>query len=162
MQQALDQARETLEQGEFPVGCVMEYQGRVVATGKRRNSSGRPNELDHAEMIALRQLLDTDETVDMGRVTVYCTLEPCLMCFSTLLVNGIRNIVYSYEDAMGGGTALDLARLTPLYQEMDVVVTGGVMRSQSLELFRIFFATPGNDYLRGTLLAEYTLDQLVE
>ncbi|MCK7503860.1 MAG: hypothetical protein MZV70_06965 [Desulfobacterales bacterium] len=33
-------------------------------------------------------------------------MEPCLMCFSALMLHGIGAIVYAYEDAMGGGTGL--------------------------------------------------------
>ncbi|MBW1841301.1 MAG: nucleoside deaminase, partial [Deltaproteobacteria bacterium] len=33
MRQALNLAKEALSAGEFPVGCVMVYQGCVLATG---------------------------------------------------------------------------------------------------------------------------------
>ena len=86
-------------------------------------------------------------------------MEPCLMCYSTLLVNGVRKIVYSYEDAMGGGTNLPLAALSPLYCDLKVEITGGVLREVGLALFKEFFTNPDNDYLANSLLAEYTLKQ---
>ncbi|MEE4135056.1 MAG: nucleoside deaminase, partial [Desulforhopalus sp.] len=55
---ALDQAHQALARGEFPVGCVFAWQGRVVASGARCSSTGRANELDHAEIIALRRFLE--------------------------------------------------------------------------------------------------------
>lgn len=156
---ALDHARQALCSGEFPVGCVVEYQDQIVATGKRSNSFGRVNEMDHAEMAALRVLLDREQKVDMGEVTVYSTMEPCLMCFATLLVNGVRKIVFSYEDAMGGGTNLPLQLLSPLYCDLKVEITGGILRDKGLGLFKEFFANPANDYLADSLLARYTLSQ---
>jgi tRNA(adenine34) deaminase len=156
---ALDQARQALERGEFPVGCVFAWQGRVIASGARCNSTGRANELDHAEIVALRRFLAGGQQIDPAEVRVYSTMEPCLMCFATLLVNGFRQFVYSYEDAMGGGTNLPLARLAPLYRDLAVSVTGGVRRGESLALFQSFFGQPGNLYLQGSLLAEYTLRQ---
>ncbi len=57
MQAALQQAREALAAGDFPVGCVIEYDGGIVASGRRRNSFGQVNEMDHAEIAALRELL---------------------------------------------------------------------------------------------------------
>ncbi len=159
MQIALQAAGSALDAGEFPVGCVLVSDGRVVASGARRNSRGEANELDHAEIVALRSLLDRCPSIDPSRVVVYSTMEPCLMCFSTLILNGIRTIVYAYEDVMGGGCGLELNRLAPLYSSMRVTVVSGVCRSTSLDLFKLFFSSPDNDYWQDSLLARYTLAQ---
>jgi len=156
MEQALDQARTALRAGEFPVGCVLVLDGEVVARGRRRNSSGgRANEIDHAEVVTLRRLLAERPGVDCGRLVVYSTMEPCLMCYATMLLSGIRSFVYGYEDVMGGATGLALETLTPLYADMRVSVVPGVLRGQCLSLFRSFFQT--HDYWAGSLLADYTL-----
>lgn len=159
---ALEQAAEALAQGEFPVGAVIVHQGRVVASGQRLHTLEQKesvNEIDHAEVLALRTLLAQETAIDPAGLVVYATMEPCLMCYSTLLLNGIRRIFYAYEDVMGGGTNLPLAQLNPLYAEMEVMVTPHVLRQQSLELFQRFFANPENQYWKDSLLANYTLSQ---
>ncbi|MDO9040749.1 MAG: deaminase [Desulfocapsaceae bacterium] len=156
---ALAEAEVALAQGEFPVGCVLVHQGAVIASGKRVHSSGKVNEMDHAEMLALRSFLDAEPGVAPQEVTVYATMEPCLMCFSTLILNGIRKIVYAYEDVMGGGTNLPLTMLNPLYAAMEIKVVPAVLRRESLALFQQFFSNPDNLYWKGSLLASYTLEQ---
>ncbi len=159
MRVALQQARQALNAGEFPVGCVFVYQDTIVATGRRSNSHGRVNEIDHAEMIALREFSALESAPKMGQVTVYSTMEPCLMCFATLLVNGVKRFIYGYEDAMGGGTNLPLQHLAPLYRQLQPTIIGGVMRRESLALFKTHFSSPSCEYLQNTLLAAYTLQQ---
>lgn len=159
MQIALTEAENALNQGEFPVGCVLVHDGIVVARGQRRNSREQANELDHAEIVALHDLTGNHPEIDPAQVTIYCTMEPCLMCFAALLLSNVHTIVYAYEDAMGGATALNLNHLTPLYREMEVTVIPHVLRRESLDLFKKFFNDPANKYWRNSFLADYTLAQ---
>lgn len=159
MRRALEEAERALAAGEFPVGCVFVHEGRVVAAGGRKNSGIGGNEFDHAENVALRSLLETDPGCDFSAVTVYSTLEPCLMCFTTLILNGFRTIVYGYEDVMGGGSRLELDRLPPLYSSMEISIVSGVCRSACLDLFQRFFKDENNEYWRDSALSLYTLEQ---
>lgn len=161
MKEALQEARKALEAGEFPVGCVMVHDGEVISRGRRINSiPPAENEMDHAEIVALRYIYNRHPEIDRSNITVYSTMEPCLMCYVTLLLNGIRKIIYAYEDIMGGGTNLDLSALYPLYNEMSVEIIPHVMRKESLELFRTFFADESKTYWQESPLARYTLEQI--
>ena len=162
MRAALDEARRALAAGEFPVGCVVATgQGRILARGARKNSKGG-GEIDHAEVVAVRSLMaDPGGCPDPAELVVYATMEPCLMGFATLIVNGLRTIVYAYEDVMGGGTAVDLHGLPPFYAAMDVRVIGGVCRAESLALFQRFFSEDPHGYWRDSQLARYTLAQRI-
>jgi tRNA(adenine34) deaminase len=81
------------------------------------------------------------------------------MCFGALLISGIGTIVYAYEDAMGGGTSCDRSQLPELYHHNGVQIIPGVMRSESLALFKAYFSDPDIDYWRDSYLARYTLAQ---
>ncbi|MDH3345263.1 MAG: nucleoside deaminase, partial [Desulfobacteraceae bacterium] len=115
MKKALNQARNALSAGEFPVGCVVVHENRILTTGARKGTAGNiPNEIDHAEMIALKRLADLEINRDNERIILFTTLEPCLMCLGALILSGISEIVYAYEDVMGGGLSCDLNKLMPL------------------------------------------------
>ena len=160
MGEALREARKALACGEFPVGCVMVHQERIVARGSRKGTrGGAGNELDHAEILTLRKLTAAGEPLDPSAITVFSTMEPCLMCFSALMLHGIAEIVYGYEDAMGGGAHCDRSRLRPLYRNSPIRIRSGVRRAECLALFKTFFSDPRHGYWRDSYLADYTLKQ---
>lgn len=159
MTEALGLAQTALADGEFPVGCVIADSDTVVARGYRTGTvAGSGNEIDHAEINTLRHLSISIPDINRSILTVYCTMEPCLMCFSAIVLSGIGRIVYAYEDVMGGGTGCDRSGLPPLYRNAKLTVIPGVLRSDSLLLFQQFFADSGNPYWADSLLSRYTLN----
>jgi len=181
MEQAIKAAKTAFSAGEFPVGCVIADKKHILATGFRvgcviadkkhilatgfRKQTAGPysNEIDHAEIITLRHLFENQPPKNtpgnMDELSLFCTMEPCLMCFGAILLSGIKRIVYAYEDVMGGGTRCNLSGLPKLYHDANVTIVPHVLRRQSLELFKAFFLKPGNTYWKNSLLAEYTLAQ---
>ena len=159
MEKVLILAEKALSKGEFPVGCVMVYENKVLVSGSRIHSKGSIiNETDHAEIIALQQLAYKKD-IEKNKVSVFCNLEPCLMCYGALILSGIGEIVYAYEDVMGGGTSCDLSKLNPLYKNTKVSLTPNILRSKSLTLFKTYFSNPETNYLQNTLLKRVTLSQ---
>ena len=160
MKKALEQAQTALDAGEFPVGCVLVHQNRILATGARKGSAGQfPNEIDHAEMIALKRLTDMAIAANSMKIVLFTTMEPCLMCLGAMMLSGISEVVYAYEDVMGGGTRCDLSKMTPLYKNNLINIVPHILREDSLNLFKTFFKNPENSYWQNSLLAEYTLQQ---
>ncbi|MCP4367319.1 MAG: nucleoside deaminase [Deltaproteobacteria bacterium] len=159
MMKALTLAEKAFSKGEFPVGCVMVYQNKVIVSGSRIHSKGSIiNETDHAEIIALQQLAHKKD-IEKNKVSVFCNLEPCLMCYGALILSGIGEIVYAYEDVMGGGTSCDLSTLNPLYKNTRISLTPHILRSESLKLFKTYFLDPETNYLQDSLLEAFTLGQ---
>lgn len=164
MRQAIKQAEKAFMAGEFPVGCVIADKNDILATEFRKGTAGEySNEIDHAEIMILRNLLDNgplkNTPENMDELTLFCTMEPCMMCFGAILLSNIKRIVYAYEDVMGGGTRCDLSGLPTFYKDANVTIVPHVMRRQSLKLFKAFFLKPENNYWKNSLLAEYTLAQ---
>jgi tRNA(adenine34) deaminase len=160
MELAIQNGKKALYAGEFPVGCVLVYNNEILVTGERSGTTnGRKNEIDHAEITALKRYLNLNRDLDPARITMYCNLEPCLMCYAAAILHGLGKIVYSYEDVMGGGTQCDLSALSPLYANSEIALESGVLRQKSLKLFKDFFSNPKNDYWKDSLLAAYTLSQ---
>jgi len=79
------------------------------------------------------------------------------MCFGASMMAGLGRIVFAYEDVMGGGTGCKRQSLPELYKESDSKVIPGVLRAESLALFKTFFSNPAKTYWKGSLLARYVL-----
>jgi tRNA(adenine34) deaminase len=159
MKKALEQAEKALVAGEFPVGCIVAMQNRIlVASSRTGTKAGSTNEIDHAELVALRRLTQLEKNTNTKTI-LYCTLEPCLMCFGAIILSGIDEVVYAYEDVMGGGTQCNLRQLSPLYTRTRISIVPNILRRESLKLFKTYFSNPASHYWQGSLLAKYTLSQ---
>ncbi len=162
MEMALAQAKIAFTRGEFPVGCVIVQGKEVIATGARQGTcvgNSFFSEIDHAEIRALKSLEGNVRVFIPEKSVLFCTMEPCLMCFAAIILSGIKKIVYAYEDPMGGGTCCDLSSMAPLYKDANIEVVPGVLREKSLDLFYEFFNKETNQYWKNSFLEAYTLDQ---
>ncbi len=104
MEKALALAREAALNGEVPVGAVIALPGGPVFEGRNRVEAGCV--FDHAEMEALRKALAASGRRGLGKATLYCTAEPCLMCLGAMVQARIGGLVYGCEEPRFGGVAL--------------------------------------------------------
>ncbi|MBU1340969.1 MAG: nucleoside deaminase [Proteobacteria bacterium] len=159
---ALEQAQKAYDKGEFPVGCVIALEGRVIASGARQGTTldrAFFSEIDHAEIRALKNLETINTQFEPEKSVLFSTMEPCLMCLGAIILAGIKTIVYAYEDPMGGGTKCDLKKLPLLYKNCKIDIIPGVLRQKSLDLFYNFFNKETNLYWKNSYLEAYTLEQ---
>jgi len=85
----------------LPVGAVIALEGKMIAEGK--NASLQPELClhKHAEIEALRDI--PKDLIEKAReMTLYTTLEPCLMCFGAIMLYGIGRLVFGSADDFGG------------------------------------------------------------
>ena len=54
MREAIRQARKAYALDEVPIGCVIVYEGKIIARGYNRRNTDK-NTLAHAELIAIRR-----------------------------------------------------------------------------------------------------------
>jgi len=159
MKEALLQAEKALNEKEFPVGCVITLENKIIASGRRKKTKGYyPGETEHAEINTIKKLHDSSPELPKEKMTVYSTMEPCLMCFSAIMLSGFGKLVYAYEDIMGGGCRIEKKLFPEFYKKRFPDIKQGVMRNESLELFKQFFSSPENNYWKDSPLYKYTLN----
>jgi tRNA(adenine34) deaminase len=135
MELALQEARIGYQRGNFPVGAVMTVNGELA--GRGGNSMGENNNwTDHAETSVIRNNSElVKKAAKSGQsVHLYTTLEPCLMCLGTSVVNRVSRIVYACDDPYGGSAGLDKNSLPNFYVNHWPVIEKGSFERESYDL----------------------------
>ncbi len=136
--QALDLAREAGRAGEVPVGAVVVLDGAVIGRGK--NSSIALNDpTAHAEILALREASAALRNYRLEGVTVYTTLEPCVMCAGALVAARVARLVFGARDLRFGGVRSKFGLVDSSLLNHRIQVTEGVRGAECAELIRTFF-----------------------
>ncbi|KAI5453748.1 tRNA(adenine34) deaminase [Naganishia albida] len=139
MKVALDQAEEALAAKEVPVGCVFVKDGLAIAKARNRTNEWR-NATLHAELVSLDQILKT-HPLPLHDVTLYVTVEPCVMCASALRQVGIGKVFYGAgNERFGGcGSVLDVNDTPRIKSSISYQALGGYYRPEAIMLLRRFY-----------------------
>jgi tRNA(adenine34) deaminase len=138
MQEALLLARQAQAAGEVPVGALVEIGDEI--RGRGWNSPiARRDPTAHAEILALREAAADTANYRLETATLYCTLEPCVMCAGALVAARIRRLVFGARDLRFGGvrSKFRLADSEVLNHRVEIVE--GVLAVDCVELLRGFF-----------------------
>jgi tRNA(adenine34) deaminase len=100
-ERAIQLARESDREENLPIGAVISLDREVIAEGRNRIWVPEYNPNRHAEVEALRRV-PQDLWVRSREMTLYTTLEPCLMCLGAILLHHIGRVVYGSADDHGG------------------------------------------------------------
>ena len=139
MRSALDLAARAESLGEVPVGAVVVLDGKIVGRGFNHPIGGC-DPTAHAEVTALREAARRLENYRLTGATLYCTVEPCIMCLGAALHARIGRLVYGATDPKVGAVAeLDRMRDSGALFNHRFGCLGGVLADESSALLRRFF-----------------------
>ena len=137
MLECLRLARLALEQGEVPVGAVVELDGKIIGYGfNQRESLNDPTA--HAEMLAIKMASKNLNSWRLTNANLYVSLEPCAMCAGTAVNARIKRVIFGAHDETSGccGSALDFSELGNTHKTL---MYRGYMESECAEILREFF-----------------------
>lgn len=139
MQLALEEARRARRAGEVPLGAVVVLAGEVIGRGHNA-VMGRTDPSAHAEVVALRDAAARTGNYRLPGATLYCTVEPCLMCLGTALHARIARVVFGASDPKVGALArLEMLRSSGAGFNHRFETTGGILAEEAAELLLDFF-----------------------
>lgn len=141
MEGALQEAHNNLANGGAGVAALLASPDQIIAVA--HNTIQETGDLtNHAEMVLLHgvsrrlQKMDEDERHDL---TLYVTLEPCLMCSAALSVAGIKRIAYAALSEDANDEQMIVHNLTKINQQLirgPFILVPAVRRAEGQELLR--------------------------
>ena len=136
LMEALKEAKFAALQGDIPVGAVLvDEEGRIIAKGRNQRNS-RGSHLEHAEMNVIREAQEYLYQ-HPWKATLYCSLEPCVMCLGAAIINHIGRIVWACDDKWAGGT--NSLRKSTFLSEQKMQIVRMPIRKLAFESYQLLY-----------------------
>ena len=138
MRQALKLANHAYQMGEIPIGAIVVANGEIIAEAFNEKEL-RQDATAHAEILAIQRAAAHLGHWRLSKATLYCTLEPCVMCAGAMVNARLGRLVFGSWDVKAGaaGSIFDLLRSPALNHR--VMVEPGILEAECSELLRKFF-----------------------
>jgi len=137
MTQALVQAHKAFDQNEVPIGAVIvDKDGKIIARAYNQVEK-KSSQLAHAELQALAKVTKKMKRWRLNDLTIYVTLQPCVMCMGALILSRIGRIVFAANSPLFGCN-LDKLDWFGVYKD-SLPVIEFQERIESIELLKKFF-----------------------
>ncbi len=137
MRKAIAAAKRGLKQGEVPIGAVVVFEDKVVASGYNRRAKLQLASA-HAEMMAIDRACKKFGSWRLPEgCELYVTLEPCPMCMGASLNARVDKIYFGAYEQKGRSLTEEIANANLLNHKTEVV--GGVLGGECSALLSSFF-----------------------
>ena len=138
MKEAIRQAKKAEKLNEVPIGCVIVYDGKIIARGYNRRNTDKST-LAHAEIIAIKRASKVIKDWRLEDCTLYVTLEPCQMCAGAIVQARIPRVVIGSMNPKAGcaGSILNILQIPTFNHQCEI--TKGVCEEECSEMLTTFF-----------------------
>lgn len=138
MREAIRQAKKAYLLEEVPIGCVIVYEGKIIARGYNRRNTDK-NTLSHAELIAIKKASKKLGDWRLEGCTMYVTLEPCQMCAGAMMQARLTEAVIGCMNPKAGcaGSVLNILEMDGFNHK--VQVSRGILEEECSHMMSQFF-----------------------
>lgn len=108
MNEAFLEAKKAYDAGDHPIGAVLVIDGVIL--GKDRNKRRTEDDhFSHAETRLIKRFAQDIRKahVENKSIELYTSLEPCIMCLGTAVMNKVQTIYFACPDPHAGATSID-------------------------------------------------------
>lgn len=139
MKEAIKQAKKAEANKDVPIGCVIVYEGKIIARGYNRRNMDKTT-LAHAEILAIKKASKYLGDWRLEDCTMYVTLEPCQMCAGAIVQARIPHVVIGCMNPKAGcaGSIINILDIKEFNHQVEI--TKGVLEEECSSMMKNFFA----------------------
>lgn len=138
MLEALKEAWKSYEENEVPVGAVIVKEGAIIAKGHNQVELLR-DATAHAEMICITSAESAVDNWRLKGASLYCTIEPCLMCAGAILLSRVDRVIWGAKDLRHGANGSWIDVFSKKHPTHEVSITNGVLEEFCQLPLKLFF-----------------------
>lgn len=140
MKKALQQAYLAYENNEVPVGALIVYKDKIIASAYNSNHQDN-NALMHAELKVIDQACRYLNSKILNECILYVTLEPCMMCFGAIKNARIPKVVFGAFDLNYGSV------ISNQFYKDDKTTNwqSGILKDETSQLLKKYFKNKRED-----------------
>ena len=138
MREALKEAEIALANDEIPIGCVLVKDGQIIGRGHNAREELQ-RAVMHAEIMALEEANQRENSWRLLDTTLFVTIEPCVMCSGAIGLARIPKVIYGAKNQKvgAGGSLYDI--LTDERLNHRVEVESGLLEEECAAIMQNFF-----------------------
>ncbi|MDD6292256.1 MAG: tRNA adenosine(34) deaminase TadA [Eubacteriales bacterium] len=138
MKAAIKQAKKAENIDEVPIGCVIVYQGKIIARGYNRRNIDK-NTLSHAELNAIKKASKKLGDWRLDDCEMYVKLEPCQMCAGAIVQSRIKKVYIGSMNPKAGsaGSVINLLQVKEFNHQVEI--ESGILQEECSEMLSDFF-----------------------
>ena len=144
MDAALKEAKQALDLNEVPIGCVVVYQNSIIAQAYNQTLH-QSDPCAHAEILALKKACSFFKNHRLPKgVTMYITLEPCIMCIGALLIARVEEVIVGARDSRDNSIHKALNLYESPYFNHKIKTIFGCQEEECANILNQFFENKRN------------------
>ncbi len=148
MSEAIKEAKKAFLMDEVPVGAIVAKDGKVFARAHNKRIS-KKSPIAHAEIEAIQKASKKLGDWRLKGMTLYVTVEPCLMCAGAIIHSRIERVVYGCPEPKMGAVRSQYKVLDNKNAHHRVNVISGVLEEECRGLLSKFFKDKRKRRLRN-------------
>lgn len=135
---ALKEAELAVSCGDVPIGAVAVAGEEIIS--KRHNLREATNDpTAHAEMLVIRDCAEKLGRWRLQDITLYVTVEPCIMCAGAMILARMPRVVFGVYDPKGGGCGSVFQILHDPLLNHRVEIVSGIREESCRRVLQEFF-----------------------
>ncbi len=137
MKEAIEEAKKAYLIDEVPIGAVATLNDEIVARSFNLIES-MGDATKHAEILLINEL-SSKYGRRLSEITIYVTIEPCIMCAGAMIQSRIKRLVFGARDEKFGGVKSLYEIPTDSRLNHNIEVEEGIYANECAKLMKDFF-----------------------